>query len=103
MPSQPPIPHILSPYLTHSTHSAQSLTTIITSVLAATPNWLVLRYLHSVLSAAVEHNESHQESGNGRKRRRRAKRVVLVSILREWSFWRGEAKRLVRLFTFIGI
>ena len=100
MPSQPPIPHLLSPYLAHSTHSAQSLT-IITSVLAATPNWLILRYLHSVLSAVVENYEygSHQESGS-RKKRRRARRVVLVSFLREWSFWRAEGKRLVRLVHF---
>uniref|UniRef100_A0A093VHX5 Elongator complex protein 6 n=1 Tax=Talaromyces marneffei PM1 TaxID=1077442 RepID=A0A093VHX5_TALMA len=91
MPSQPPIPHILSPYLTHSTHSAQSLT-IITSVLAATPNWLVLRYLHSVLSAATEHGQTHPYQGG--KKRRRAKRVVLVSFLRDWLFWRGEGKRL---------
>lgn len=96
MPSQPPIPHLLTPYLSHSTHSAQSLT-IITSVLAATPNWLVLRYLHSILSATPEHNELHQEGGRGKRTRRRARRIVLVSFLREWLFWRGEGKRLVRL------
>ncbi|EED13835.1 conserved hypothetical protein [Talaromyces stipitatus ATCC 10500] len=98
MPSQPPIPHILSPYLTHSTRSAQSLT-LITSVLAATSNWLLLRYLHSVLSAtALSEEDGYNEtieSGPGRqKRRRRARRVVLVSFLREWMFWRGEGKRL---------
>lgn len=119
MPSLHPLPHTLAPYLTHSTHSPQSLT-LITSVLATTPNWLLLRYLYSVLSDSTTtstdddddeedyddgYNARNQEENNkprglkGRRRRRsrgrKARRIVFVSFMRNWSFWRGESKRLV--------
>lgn len=116
MPSLHPLPHTLAPYLTHSTHSPQSLT-LITSVLATTPNWLLLRYLYSVLSDSTTstdddddddedydgYNARNQEENNkpqglkGRRRRRgrTARRIVFVSFMRNWSFWRGESKRLV--------
>ncbi|KAH8703724.1 hypothetical protein BGW36DRAFT_423273 [Talaromyces proteolyticus] len=86
MPSQPAVPHLLAPYLSPSAHSAQSLI-LITSVLAATSNWLVLRYLISILSSTdVAPNRDGDE--------RPTKKIVLVSFLRNWDFWRTEAKRL---------
>lgn len=93
MPSQPPIPPLLSPYLSNSAHSPQSLT-LITSVLAATSNWLALRYLHSVLSISHPSHSSDEHDG---EHTGKAKRIVLVSFLRDWSFWKAEGKRLVLL------
>ena len=62
------------------------------SVLGATGNWLLLRYLYASLSASSSANVSLGADGldNGKKRK-----VVLVSFLRGWEFWRSEAKRLV--------
>jgi elongator complex protein 6 len=94
MPSQPPIPPLLAPYLSHSTHSPQSLT-LITSVLAATSNWLILRYLHSVLSQTTTSAYGQIDNNDTRNEDRAAKRIVLVSFLRDWAFWKAEGKRLV--------
>jgi elongator complex protein 6 len=89
MPSQPPLPPLLAPYLT--TQPEASLT-LVSSILGATSNWLVLRFLHASLNTSLNLNASLGlgESHNGFK-----KRVVLVSFLRGWEFWRAEAKRLV--------
>lgn len=101
MPSQPPIPPLLTPYLAHSTHSAQSLT-LITSVLAATSNWLLLRYLHDVLlstttasTTGIYDQSSLSNKYNDGDGDNRAKKIILVSFLRDWTFWKAEGKRLV--------
>ncbi|KAJ5668258.1 uncharacterized protein N7477_006828 [Penicillium maclennaniae] len=87
MPSQPPFPPLLAPYL--STQPEASLT-LVSSILGATSNWLVLRFLHASLSTSSTLNVSLGlgDSHNG------TKKVVLVSFLRSWEFWRAEAKRL---------
>jgi len=91
MPSQPPLPPLLTSYLSSQPESSL---TLISSILGATSNWLVLRYLYSALSNSNNSNAalSFDESHNGAK-----KKVVLVSFLRGWEFWRAEAKRLVSL------
>ncbi|KAJ5639516.1 uncharacterized protein N7484_007378 [Penicillium longicatenatum] len=88
MPSQPPLPPLLTSYL--SSQPEASLT-LISSILGATSNWLVLRYLYSALITSNSSNASLglEESHDGAK-----KKVVLVSFLRGWEFWRAEAKRL---------
>ncbi|KAL4884718.1 hypothetical protein BJY04DRAFT_181862 [Aspergillus karnatakaensis] len=88
MPSQPPLPHLLLPYITPPPDSSL---TVLSSVLGATGNWLVLRFLCAALSASLTPNlgPGHQDGDGGRK-----KKVVLVSFLRGWEFWRSEAKRL---------
>lgn len=93
MPSQPPLPPLLAPYL--STQQESSLT-LVSSILGATSNWLVLRFLHASLSISSNPNSSIglEESPNGKKKK---KKVVLVSFLRGWEFWKSEAKRLVSL------
>jgi hypothetical protein len=90
MPSQPPLPPLLLPYT--SQIPPLSLT-LITSVLGATSNWLVLRFLYATLNGTStgslpRENGSPSPSGN---------RVVLLSFLRNYDFWRGQAKRLVRV------
>lgn len=91
MPSQPPLPPLLTPYL--STQPESSLT-LVSSILGATSNWLVLRFLHAALAGSPGSNVSLglDDLHNGTK-----KKVVLVSFLRGWEFWRAEAKRLVSI------
>ncbi|KAH2055224.1 hypothetical protein KXV43_002706 [Aspergillus fumigatus] len=48
MPSQPAVPPLLSPYVTSLPPSSL---TVLSSVLDATGNWLVLRFLYAALSA----------------------------------------------------
>ncbi|KAL4821041.1 hypothetical protein BDW67DRAFT_76717 [Aspergillus spinulosporus] len=83
MPSQPPLPHLLTPYVSYPPRS--SLTTV-SSVLGATGNWLVLRFLSAALTDAGSGFRGLEED--------RKRKVVLVSFLRGWEFWRSEAKRL---------
>ncbi|KAJ5475447.1 hypothetical protein N7539_007734 [Penicillium diatomitis] len=88
MPSQPPLPPLLTPYLSDLPESSL---TVISSVLGATSNWLVLRYLHASLSNTANSNTSPENNGSiGRTSRK----VVLVSFMRSWDFWKTEAKRL---------
>ncbi|KAK4865425.1 hypothetical protein LT330_009536 [Penicillium expansum] len=87
MPSQPPLPPLLASYVSNLPDSSL---TLVSSILGATSNWLVLRFLHAALSspspnAAFGSDELH----NGIK-----KKVVLVSFMRSYEFWRTEAKRL---------
>ncbi|CAG8166163.1 unnamed protein product [Penicillium nalgiovense] len=87
MPSQPPLPPLLAPYVSNLPDSSL---TLVSSILGATSNWLVLRFLHAALSspspnAAFGSDELH----NGTK-----KKVALVSFVRSYEFWRTEAKRL---------
>ncbi|KAJ5930437.1 hypothetical protein N7466_005930 [Penicillium verhagenii] len=88
MPSQPPLPPLLTPYLSSQPESSL---TLVSSILGATSNWLVLRYLYSALSAS---NSSNAALGFGESHDSAKKKVVLVSFLRGWEFWRAEAKRL---------
>ncbi|EQL30656.1 hypothetical protein RJZ56_005653 [Blastomyces dermatitidis] len=84
-----PTAPLLAPY-TASPLPAQSLT-LITSVLGATSNWLVLRILCDALSSGSGRGGEELEFNAGR---RGIRRVVLVSFLRGMEFWRAEARRL---------
>jgi len=71
-----PAPPLLEPYLGLPPEAALVL---LTGVLGASTNWLVLRYLQSVLAAPGP------DVG-----------VLLVSFLRDRAFWAHGAARLVR-------
>ncbi|KAL2868439.1 uncharacterized protein BJX67DRAFT_371480 [Aspergillus lucknowensis] len=88
MPSQLALPHLLIPYVSSP---PQSSLTVLSSVLGATGNWLVLRFLYAALGTSAASNGEPMVRGHeaGRK-----SRVVLVSFLQGWEFWRLEAKRL---------
>ena len=83
MPSQPPIPPLLS---NHFALPPESSLTLLTSVLGASSNWLVARFLYTVLTSRKA-PEAISASDVGAK-------VVFVSWLRDWSFWKEVAKRL---------
>lgn len=96
MPTQPAIPPLLVPYVSPPPRSSL---TLVTSVLGATGNWLILRFLFSALSAGraggPRSNVAEGADGLGGDFNERNVKVVLVSFLRGWEFWRAEAKRLV--------
>ena len=75
MPSK--VPPLLEPHVPGAAERDGSLT-VLTSVQGATTNWLVLRYLVSLL----------QQRDTG---------VELVSFLRDFTFWKEGATRLVSL------
>lgn len=91
MPSQPPLPPLLAPYVSALPDSSL---TLVSSILGATSNWLILRFLHAALSSSSS-NPAFGLDGlqDGTK-----KKVVLVSFMRSYEFWRTEAKRLVSYY-----
>ncbi len=74
------IPPLLEPYT--YLPPPESLV-LLTSVLGASTNWLVLRFLYDALSP---NRDSAAESETA---------VVLVSFMRDFDFWRDGARRLV--------
>src|SRR6266536_2515722 len=77
------IPPLLEPYLALPPEASLIL---LTSVLGASSNWLILRFLHSAL------NGSGAAPGDGTK-------VLLVSFMRDLAFWKENGRRLVGFFT----
>lgn len=78
------IPPLLEPYLSLPADSALVLAT---SVLGASSNWLVLRYLYTYLrGATTDDAEGGEAEPLG---------VVLVSFMRDGAFWREGASKLV--------
>ncbi|KAL1968030.1 hypothetical protein VTN77DRAFT_2159 [Rasamsonia byssochlamydoides] len=97
MPLQPPLPPTLIPYVSPPPRSSL---TLVTSVLGATSNWLVLRFLLAALGsgstrAGTATINGREDGGNGDEGLKGGRRkVVLLSFLRNWEFWKSEAKRL---------
>jgi elongator complex protein 6 len=95
------IPHLLEPYLTLSDETSLLL---ITGVLGASTNWLVLRHLHALLkpspsSQSHPHNSRLRAAANGSTLPERGEAetevaVLLVSFLRDFAFWKENASRL---------
>jgi len=75
------IPPLLEPYLTLPPDASLIL---LTNVLGATSNWLILRFLYSTLNAKQEKHDGIEDV-----------KVVFVSFLRDLSFWKEGGKRLV--------
>lgn len=85
------IPHLLEPYLALPPETSQLL---LTGVLGASTNWLVLRHLYSLLRPSTRRgggNEGAVAAG------RAETRVLLVSFMRDYVFWKDGAGRLVRM------
>lgn len=77
------IPPLLEPYLALPPEASLIL---LTSVLGASSNWLVLRFLHTAL---INPDASSERQGENEAK------VVLVSFMRDIAFWKENAKRLV--------
>ena len=82
MPSHPPIPPLLSHYISDFPSGSLAL---LTSTLGAATNWLVLRFIHAALRNPG-HDGPNIVSGNTR--------VVLVSWLRDVNFWKDGGRKL---------
>lgn len=73
-------PPLLEPYLRLPSEASQLL---VTGVLDSSPQWLVTRLLRSAYTPSEE-TESPEEQDVS---------VILVSWLRDWEFWKSEARR----------
>jgi hypothetical protein len=76
------IPPLLEPYLALPPEASLIL---LTSVLGASSNWLVLRFLHSALIGPDAQSQSDTK-------------VLFVSFMRDFAFWKENARRLVGVF-----
>ncbi|KAE9370629.1 hypothetical protein N431DRAFT_559749 [Stipitochalara longipes BDJ] len=75
------IPPLLEPYLALPQETSLIL---LTSVLGASSNWLILRFLHSALIGPDPAPTIQEDDA----------KVVLVSFMRDFAFWRENSKRL---------
>ncbi|KAK0633691.1 hypothetical protein B0T14DRAFT_533851 [Immersiella caudata] len=83
------LPHHLEPYLALPDEAAL---VVLTGILGASTNWLVLRYLYSFLKAPATLPARQQPTGLGEKDKEVS--VLLVSFLRDFNFWKEGAGRL---------
>jgi len=77
------IPPLLEPYLVLPPEASLVL---LTSVLGASSNWLVLRFLHSALIGSDTSPDAASDN---------EPKVLLVSFMRDFAFWKENARRLV--------
>lgn len=77
------IPPLLEPYLALPPEASLVL---LTSVLGASTNWLVLRFLHSALVNSEISSGINSED---------EPKVLLVSFMRDLAFWKENGRRLV--------
>ncbi|TPX10712.1 uncharacterized protein E0L32_008281 [Thyridium curvatum] len=92
------IPPLLEPCL--ALPPAAGSLALLTSVLGASTNWLVLRYLtayllshHQLPAKHRQANDDEEEEAGGEQRQQDVS-VVLVSFMRDYAFWRDGAGRL---------
>ncbi|KAK4211819.1 hypothetical protein QBC37DRAFT_426149 [Rhypophila decipiens] len=110
------IPHLLDPYLrpteTTTSDEAEPHLSIATSVLGASTNWLILRYLYAFLKQQQQQQqqqpptqqqqqqqqqqqrESESPAGGSEEDEPTTTNVILVSFLRDYSFWKENAGRI---------
>ena len=108
------IPPLLEPYLSHPTEQSQSQI-LLTGILGANTNWLLLRYLYTLLKSSRQ-QQRPQPQGQRRFGPRipvaaepelevegeleneydegESTGVLLVSFLRDFAFWKESAGRL---------
>lgn len=78
------IPSLLEPYLALPPEASLIL---LTSVLGASSNWLVLRFLYNNLQSQEAPGSEQPQEGHTK--------ILLVSFMRDFAFWRENARRLV--------
>ena len=77
------IPSLLEPYVALPPEASLIL---LTSVLGASSNWLVLRFIYSTL----QNQDVAPETPPGQDTK-----ILLVSFMRDLAFWKENARRLV--------
>ena len=96
MITSPRTPPLLAPYVVLPQPGSL---TLVTGVLGATPNWLVLRFLAVALVdlGPDDRCKAHvHPAGDGWDQGEDEVRIVLVSFSKDWAFWKGEGVRTVR-------
>lgn len=89
------VPHLLAPYI--ALPSERSLV-LLTSVLGASTNWLVLRFIQNILVpnfGSVDNTNDEDDGGNKTENKSNVK-VLFVSFMRDLAFWKDGARKLVR-------
>ncbi|KAH8907534.1 hypothetical protein BR93DRAFT_911433 [Coniochaeta sp. PMI_546] len=81
------IPPLLEPYLALPPETSLI---VLTSILGASTNWLVLRYLHTFLNPSAKTDPAPSPDDTVKE----DVSVLLVSFLRDYPFWRDGAGRL---------
>lgn len=96
MSSSTKVPPLLEPYLCLPEETSLIA---MTSVLGASANWLVTRWVYSLLAGNGNGTgrAAAVEGGNGGNGGGKDTAVVLVSFLRDGAFWKSEVGRLVSL------
>lgn len=94
-----PIPYPLSLYVSPA---PQSSLTLVTSVLDATSNWLILRYILAALNGQEPPDKNTPVAGSLGYENQENCKVVFVSILRGFEQWREMGKKMVRKLLFLG-
>lgn len=95
-PDMPPsslrIPPLLQPYIKGLPQGSLHL---LTSVLGASANWLLIRYICGALGEIQPANSrrANDQDGTTTGLEGDDTAVVLVSFLRDWDFWKTEARR----------
>ncbi|KAK0661315.1 hypothetical protein DIS24_g2691 [Lasiodiplodia hormozganensis] len=91
-PSSSRIPPLLQPYVRLPPASSLHL---LTSVLGASTNWLVIRYLCGAFAGhdARKPAASSDENNSRLRGQDEDAAVILVSFLRDWEFWKTESRR----------
>lgn len=79
MPPSSRIPPLLQPYI-HLPHEESLI--LLTSTLGASANWLLIRFLCDALNTSSRPDGGEEEHN-----------VVLVSWMREYEFWKSEARK----------
>jgi hypothetical protein len=85
------IPPLLGPYLADPPEASLIL---VTGVLGASPNWLTLRYLYSLLKAPAA-SSATSSLDDGIPSNADETGVILLSFMRDFGFWKDGAGRLV--------
>ncbi|KAM0356034.1 hypothetical protein ACHAPU_000427 [Fusarium lateritium] len=80
MASTSRIPHLLEPFLALPSEGSLGL---VTGVLGASSNWLLLRHVYSYLRGTADGDENIKDTG-----------VVLVSFMRDGAFWKEASTKL---------
>ncbi|KAF7914064.1 uncharacterized protein EAF01_000470 [Botrytis porri] len=81
------IPPLLTPYLSLPSESSLIL---LTGVLGAGTNWLLLRYLSAIFSSTGQKNGG----GDGMSDGEGETKVVFLSFMRDMGFWREGARKI---------
>lgn len=99
-----PISPTLSPIVQPTTPGSL---TLLTSVLDATSNWILLRYIYAALRpekldghswrARASSTAVSVEEENLQEKHIRELNVILISFLRPFELWREMGKKIVRL------